>query len=160
MAQAKAGDIVSVHYTGKLTNGTVFDSSAGREPLEFPLGAGMVIKGFDDGILGMEVGEKKTLHIPAHEAYGEADPDYKLTVNRSEMPDDMELEIGGSLNMHQEGGQIVQVTVTDLTETTVTLDGNHPLAGQDLIFDLEMITIKDGSADSAEGLENLLNLKL
>jgi peptidylprolyl isomerase len=160
MAQAKSGDIVSVHYTGKLADGTVFDSSEGREPLEFPVGAGMVIKGFDDGILGMEVGENKILQIPAHEAYGETDPDYKLTVNRSEMPDDMNLEIGMPVNMHQEGGQVVQVTVTDLTETTVTLDGNHPLAGHDLTFHVEVISIKDGSADSAEGLENLLNLKL
>lgn len=142
MAQAKSGDKVAVHYTGKLTDGTVFDSSEGREPLEFELGSGMVIKGFDDGITGMALGEKKSVHIPAEDAYGHSIEENILTIERSTVPPEIELELGLTLNMHQDGtGQVVQVTVTDLTETSVTLDANHPLAGKDLIFDIELIDI-------------------
>jgi FKBP-type peptidyl-prolyl cis-trans isomerase 2 len=142
MAQAKAGDKINVHYTGKLTDGTIFDSSTGREPLEFEIGSGMVIKGFDDGVTGMSVGEKKTIHIPAAEAYGDVNPEHFAVFNKAEIPADIPYEVGMQLNMHQDGtGQVMQVVVVDVTETTITLDANHPLAGKDLIFDLEMVSI-------------------
>jgi len=139
--QAKTGDKVAVHYTGKHTTGEIFDSSEGRTPLEFQLGSGMVIKGFDDGITGMSIGEKKTIHIPAAEAYGEHSPENTVTIERSQIPANIELEIGMNLNMHQDGGYVVEVVVVDLTDTHVTLDANHPLAGKDLIFELELVSI-------------------
>ena len=138
---AKSGDKVSVHYTGKHTTGEIFDSSVGRTPLEFQIGSGMVIKGFDDGVTGMQIGEKKTIHIPAAEAYGEHSPENTVTIERTQIPANIELEIGMSLNMHQDGGHVMEVMVTDLTETHVTLDANHPLAGKDLTFDLELVAI-------------------
>ena len=140
--QAKQGDKVKVHYTGKLTEGIVFDSSEGAEPLEFELGTGQVIEGFDNGILGMTIGEKKTVHIPVNEAYGPADEQNVIKIPRSEIPADMELQIGMVLNMHQDGtGQVMQVAVADFDEEAVVLDGNHPLAGKDLIFDIELVEI-------------------
>jgi peptidylprolyl isomerase len=143
MAQAKAGDTVQVHYTGTLTDGTLFDSSKGREPLEFQLGSGMVIKGFDDGITGMEVGENKTVNIPTEDAYGSASEDMVFTVDRAELPADMPLELGMTLNMHEDGNpQPVPVIVRDLTPDSVTLDANHPLAGQDLTFEIELVGLK------------------
>ena len=142
MAQAKAGDKISVHYTGKLTDGTLFDSSAEREPLEFEIGSGMVIKGFDEGVMGMSVGEKKTVHIPAAEAYGDMNPEHMAVFNKAEIPSDIPYEVGMQLNMHQDGsGQVMPVTVVEVTDTTITLDANHPLAGKDLIFDLELVSI-------------------
>jgi FKBP-type peptidyl-prolyl cis-trans isomerase 2 len=142
MAQVKSGDKINVHYTGKLTDGTLFDSSAGREPLEFEVGSGMVIKGFDEGVTGMSVGEKKTIHIPAAEAYGEVDQNYLAVFNKAEIPTDIPYEVGMQLNMHQDGsGQVMPVTVVEVTDTTITLDANHPLAGKDLIFDLELVSI-------------------
>ena len=142
MAQAKAGDKISVHYTGKLTDGTLFDSSAEREPLEFEIGSGMVIKGFDEGVTGMTVGEKKTVHIPAAEAYGDMNPEHMAVFNKAEIPSDIPYKVGMQLNMHQDGsGQVMPVTVVEVTDMTITLDANHPLAGKDLIFDLELISI-------------------
>lgn len=142
MAQVKSGDKINVHYTGKLTDGTLFDSSAGREPLAFEVGSGMVIKGFDEGVTGMSVGEKKTIHIPAAEAYGDVDPNYLAVFNKAEIPSDIPYEVGMQLNMHQDGtGQVMPVTVVEVTDLTITLDANHPLAGKDLIFDLELVSI-------------------
>ena len=142
MVQAKAGDKISVHYTGKLTDGTLFDSSAEREPLEFEVGSGMVIKGFDEGVTGMSVGEKKTIHIPAAEAYGAVNPEHMAVFPKAEIPADIPYEVGMQLNMHQDGsGQVMPVTVVEVTDTTITLDANHPLAGKDLIFDLELVSI-------------------
>ena len=142
MAQVKSCDKINVHYTGKLTDGTLFDSSEGREPLEFEVGSGMVIKGFDEGVTGMSVGEKKTIHIPAAEAYGDMDPNYLAVFNKAEIPSDIPYEVGMQLNMHQDGtGQVMPVSVVEVTETTITLDANHPLAGKDLIFDLELVSI-------------------
>jgi FKBP-type peptidyl-prolyl cis-trans isomerase 2 len=142
MAQVKSGDKINVHYTGRLTDGTLFDSSEGREPLEFQVGSGMVIKGFDEGVTGMSIGEKKTVYIPATEAYGDMDPNYLAVFNKEEIPSDIPYEVGMQLNMHQDGtGQVMPVAVVEVTDTTITLDANHPLAGKDLIFDLELVSI-------------------
>lgn len=143
MAQAKSGDTVQVHYTGRLNDGTVFDSSEGRDPLEFQLGSGMVIPGFDAGISGMNVGEKKTVNIPSEEGYGPLNEEMIIDVDRAEIPADIPLEVGMTLNMHQDGSeQVIPVTVTDLNDATVTLDANHILAGKDLIFDIELVDVK------------------
>ncbi|MBO0948011.1 FKBP-type peptidyl-prolyl cis-trans isomerase [Fibrella forsythiae] len=142
MAQAQAGDTVQVHYTGTLTDGTLFDSSQGRSPLEFTLGSGQVIKGFDDGITGMSVGEQKTINIPADEAYGSTNEAMIFTLNRSDIPDEIPLEVGMTLNMHEDGNpQPVPVIVRALSDDSVTLDANHPLAGQDLTFEIELVGI-------------------
>lgn len=142
MVQVKSGDKINVHYTGKLTDGTLFDSSKGREPLEFQVGSGMVIKGFDEGVTGMIIGEKKTVHIPVAEAYGDVDSSYLAVFNKEEIPSDIPYEVGMQLNMHQDGtGEVMPVIVVEVTETTITLDANHPLAGKDLIFDLELVSI-------------------
>lgn len=138
---AKTGDKVAVHYTGKHSDGSIFDSSVGRTPLEFQLGSGMVIKGFDDGVTGMNIGDKKTIIIPAVDAYGEHSPENTVTIDRNQIPAHMEIEVGMSLNMHQDGGQVIEVLITNLTETHVTLDANHPLAGRDLTFELELVSI-------------------
>ncbi len=139
---AKKGDKVKVHYTGKLTEGIVFDSSEGAEPLEFELGTGQVIEGFENGILGMVIGEKKTVEIPVHQAYGPSDDQNVIKIPRSEIPAEMELQIGMVLNMHEDGtGQVIPVAVADFDEQSVVLDGNHPLAGKDLIFDIELVEI-------------------
>ena len=142
MKTAKTGDTVQVHYKGTFTNGIQFDSSEGREPLEFQLGAGMVIQGFDDAVTGMGIGEKKQVLLPAAEAYGEADPNLLFTFPRTDLPQDMEIQLGDLLNMHADGnGQEVQVVVTELTDETITVDANHEMAGKDLIFDLELMAI-------------------
>ena len=142
MVQVKSGDIINVHYTGRLTDGTLFDSSEGREPLEFEVGSGMVIKGFDEGVTGMSVGERKTVHISVADAYGEVDSSYLAVFNKAEIPSDIPYEVGMQLNMHQDAsGQVMPVAVVEVTDTTITLDANHPLAGKDLIFDLELISI-------------------
>ncbi|MHA8108016.1 FKBP-type peptidyl-prolyl cis-trans isomerase [Aquirufa sp. A-Brett2-W8] len=141
MSIAKTGDQVAVHYTGKHTDGAIFDSSVGKTPLEFQLGSGMVIKGFDDGVTGMTIGEKKTVLIPAAEAYGEHSPENTVTLERAQVPAHIELEVGASLSMHQDGGHVVEVVITDLTDSYVTLDANHPLAGRDLTFELELVSI-------------------
>ena len=143
MAQAQVGNTVQVHYTGTLTDGTLFDSSQGRAPLEFTLGTGQVIKGFDDGITGMTVGEHKTITIPHDEAYGSANPEMVFTLSRSDLPDEIPLEVGATLNMHEDGNpQPVPVIIRALSDDSVTLDANHPLAGQDLTFQLELVGIR------------------
>lgn len=145
MKQVKSGDKVKVHYHGKLTSGETFDSSQGREPLEFEVGSGMVIKGFDDGVTGMAVGEKKTVTIPANEAYGPANPDMIIDVPKDRFPQDMELEIGMPLGMSDGQGNNYQVVVTEIKEESILLDANHPLAGKDLVFDLELVDIVEKS---------------
>lgn len=145
MQQAKSGDTVKVHYSGRLTDGTTFDSSDGREPLEFKVGNGDVIKGFDDGVEGMAVGDKKTVHISAAEAYGQKEEDRIVNFPRANFPPDMEPEVGMQLNMTNGGGQVIPVVIVDIDGENVTLDANHPLAGQDLIFDIELVDIKGGS---------------
>lgn len=142
MTQAKTGDTVSIHYTGTLTDGSTFDSSAGREPLEFTVGAGHIIPGLDQAIAGMAVGDTKKVDIPADQAYGQRDPNAKQAVPRADIPADIPLEPGTQLQMQTPNGQVVPVMVADVTETEVTLDANHPLAGQDLTFDVELVDIK------------------
>lgn len=145
MAQVKSGDKIKVHYHGKLTNGETFDSSAGREPLAFEVGSGMVIKGFDDGVTGMVVGEKKTIQIPFMDAYGPKNPDMVIEMPKDRFPADMEIELGMPLVMSDGQGQQFQVTIVEIKEVSVMLDANHPLAGQDLTFDLELVEIEGGS---------------
>lgn len=141
MQQVKKGDKVKVHYHGRLTNGETFDSSEGRQPLEFEVGSGSVIKGFDDGVTGMSVGEKKTVNIPVDEAYGQKNPEMLIEMPKDRFPADMELEVGLPLMMSNGEGQNFQVLVHEIQEDSVVLDANHPLAGQDLIFDLELVDI-------------------
>lgn len=145
MQQVKKGDKIKVHYHGRLTSGETFDSSAGREPLEFEVGGGMVIKGFDDGVTGMAIGEKKTITIPFNEAYGPLNPEMIIDMPKDRFPADMELEIGMPLMMSDQEGHQFQVSVTEIKEAVVVLDANHPLAGKDLVFDLELVEIAGGS---------------
>lgn len=141
MAQVKHGDVVRVHYTGKLVSGDQFDSSVGREPLEFTVGAGMMIKGFDDAMPGMAVGEKKTVNIPAAEAYGEKDPNAIIEFPKENVPEDMKLEPGMQLTLSNEAGQPFPVVVVEVKEEVIVLDANHFLAGQELVFDIELIEL-------------------
>jgi peptidylprolyl isomerase len=145
MQQVKSGDKIKVHYHGRLTNGTTFDSSEGREPLAFQVGGGMVIPGFDKGVTGMTVGEKKTITIPADEAYGPAQEEMFMEFPRDRFPEDMKPEIGMQLNMSDGNGQQFPVVIAEVKDDIVILDANHPLAGQDLIFDLELVEIEGGS---------------
>ena len=141
MQQVKSGDTVKVHYHGRLTDGTTFDSSDGREPLEFKVGSGQVIKGFDEGVTGMAVGDKKTISIPPEEAYGPRQEEMVIEFPITNFPPDIKPEVGMTLNMHDENGQELPVVITAISEEAVTLDANHPLAGQDLIFNIELVEI-------------------
>lgn len=140
----KVGDIVSLHYKGTLNDGTIFDSSEGREPLEFEVGSGMVIKGFDDGVMGMAIGEKKAIHIEVDEAYGPSNEQMIFKFDKAGIPGDIPMEIGGTLNMH-DGQQAIPVVIKEIAEDYVLMDANHPLAGQELNFDLEIVAIKGAS---------------
>jgi FKBP-type peptidyl-prolyl cis-trans isomerase 2 len=141
MQQVQNGDKIRVHYHGKLRSGDVFDSSNGREPLEFTVGSGQVIKGFDEGVKGMKVGDKKTIEIPVGEAYGEKEQERMLQFPIEQFPPDLKPEVGMQLMMSDGSGQQLPVTITEVKEDSVVLDANHPLAGQDLIFDLELVEI-------------------
>lgn len=141
MQQIKSGDKVRVHYHGKLTSGETFDSSEGRDPLEFTVGAGQVIKGFDDALMNMGIGEKKTVQIPVEEAYGERRDDMVVNYPVNDFPDDMNPEVGMQLHMSDNMGNTFPVVIVEVTEDIVVLDANHPLAGKDLIFDLEVVSI-------------------
>lgn len=145
MAQAKEGDKVKVHYHGKLRSGETFDSSEGRSPLEFTLGEGQVIKGFDDGVKGMSVGEKKTVEIPVEDAYGAKSQDMIIEFPKEQFPPEMQAEVGQQLMMSNGAGQQFPVTIVEVRDETVLLDANHPLAGQDLIFDIELVEIDSPS---------------
>lgn len=145
MAVAKNGDSVKIHYTGKLDDGTVFDSSAGREPLEFTIGEGQVIPGFEQMVIGMAQGESKTSTIAKDEAYGERRDDMVFKVERTQLPPDLNPEVGQELYMQQQGGYALPVLVVDTDESSVTIDANHPLAGQDLTFDVQLVSIDSPS---------------
>lgn len=141
MQQVKNGDTVKVHYTGRLTDGEVFDSSDGKEPLEFEVGSGMVIKGFDDGVMGMSVGDKKTINIHVNDAYGPKNEEMLIEFSKDRFPPDMVPEVGMPLTMSNGSGQNFRVIITEVKDDAVMLDANHPLAGEDLVFDLELVEI-------------------
>ena len=141
MSQAKSGDTVKVHYTGTLNNGQVFDSSKGREPLQFTLGTGMVIPGFDAAVTDLSPGETVMATIPNAEAYGPYQKEMVAEIEKENIPADFELEVGQRLQMQVPSGEAMAVTITDIKGEVVTLDGNHPLAGQDLTFELELVEI-------------------
>ena len=145
MTQIKSGNTVKLHYTGTLADGTVFDSSEGRDPLEFTVGAGHVIVGLDKALPGMEVGEKKVVEIPAAEAYGAYEEDARQSVPRNQIPPTIELQEGMMLQMQMPSGQSVPVAVAELSEDTVVLDANHRLAGKDLSFAIEIVEIGEAS---------------
>lgn len=140
MQQANAGDTVRIHYTGTLQDGSVFDSSRGRDPLEFTLGSGQVIEGFDQGVSGMQPGEEKTITIPAAQAYGPRHEELIFRVGPEAFPEGMTPEVGQKLQM-SDGQQVMVVTVVDVSPEGITLDANHPLAGEDLTFALELVEI-------------------
>ncbi len=141
MTAAKTGDKVKVHYVGKLDDGTVFDTSHEREPIEFTLGEKEMIPGFENGVVGMEVDETKTVRIPSDEAYGPHHDERMLEIGKDQVPENMELNVGQVLELAADEGQRVIVTVTDIGEETVKLDANHPLAGQDLNFEIKLVEI-------------------
>jgi FKBP-type peptidyl-prolyl cis-trans isomerase 2 len=141
MAEVKAGDTVHLHYTGTLLDGSTFDSSEGREPLQFEVGSGQIIPGLDVAIPGMKVGDKKIVKIGADDAYGQSNPEMRQAVPREGIPADIPLEVGTQLQMQTPDGQAMPVTVVEVDEATVTLDANHALAGKDLQFDIELMKI-------------------
>ncbi len=145
MQQVKNGDKVRVHYHGKLTNGETFDSSNGCEPLEFEVGSGKVIKGFDAGVTGMKVGEKKSINIPVDEAYGPLNPAMMIEYPKTQFPKDMPLELEMPLIMSSASGEQIEVKISEIKEEVIILNANHPLAGKELIFDLELVEIVGGS---------------
>ena len=141
MQQVKNGDTVKVHYHGKLTDGSTFDSSEGKDPLEFTVGSGQVIKGFDDAMVNMEVGEKKTVQIPVDHAYGERNEDMIMEYPKTEFPADMTPEVGMELHMSDNAGNVFPVVIAEVKDESVLLDANHPLAGEDLTFEIELVSI-------------------
>lgn len=147
MTKAKAGDTASIHYTGKFDDGQTFDSSEGREPLQFTVGAGEIIPGLDKEIEGMEVGEKKTVKIAAEDAYGQHDPARLRAFPRSDIPENIPLEPGIQLQMQTPDGQMMIVTVAEVTDDEVILDANHPLAGKDLTFEVELVAVDEVKED-------------
>ncbi len=143
MSQVKANDTVKVHYTGKLADGQVFDSSVERgEPIEFTMGQGQLIPGFEKGLIDMKVNEKKTINIPKEEAYGEPREELVQEVQKSQLPEEIKPEVGMGLVSKSPDGQEMNLVVKDVKEETIVVDGNHPLAGKDLVFDLEVVEIK------------------
>jgi peptidylprolyl isomerase len=143
MTQAKIGDLVAIHYTGKLEDGTVFDSSRDRDPLEFALGSGQVIPGFEAAVMGMSIGESKTEVIPSEQAYGPYRDEMVMVVDRQQIPAEIPLDVGLQLQLQGPDGQAVPVLVTDFSDSNVTLDANHPLAGETLIFDIELVGVQN-----------------
>ena len=151
MAQAKEGDVVRVHYTGKLEDGTVFDTSAEQAPLEFTIGDGQIIPGFEKAVIGMEPGETKTARISPEEAYGPRRDDMTLTVDREQFPEEINPEPGQQLQVQQPDGRAAIVVVSEVSESTVTLDANHPLAGQPLTFDIQLVEVVRAAPEQAAG---------
>lgn len=141
MTEVKSGDTVRIHYVGTLIDGNQFDSSQGREPLEFVVGSGQIIPGLDQALPGMSVGDTKTVNVPATEAYGQADPNARQSIPREQIPADIPVEIGTQLQMQTRDGRTVGVTVIEATDESVVLDANHPLAGKDLTFAIELVSI-------------------
>ena len=142
--EVKTGDKVRVHYSGRLLDGTLFDSSEGREPLEFTVGAGQMIKGFDAGVQGMRVGDRKTIQIPPEEAYGHRDEEAIIEFPSENVPSDMTLEPGMQLTLRNQYGQPVPVVVLEVKADVIIMDANHMLAGQELVFEVELVEIVGG----------------
>jgi len=143
MSLVKENDTVKVHYTGKLADGQVFDSSEGKEPIEFTLGQGQLIPGFEKGLIDMKLNEKKTINIPKDEAYGDSREDLIQEVQKSELPEEIKPEVGMGLVSKSQDGREMNLVVAEVKEESIVVDGNHPLAGKDLIFDLEVVEIKE-----------------
>ena len=141
MVQAQSGNTVKVHYTGRLDDNSVFDSSEGRDPLEFTVGQGQVIEGFDRAVLCLETGQSTTIRIEPQDAYGERHEQLVFNINRGELPQDIDPQLNQRFQMRNEAGQELVVTVTDLSDTMVTFDGNHPLAGKALTFDIQLVAV-------------------
>lgn len=141
MQQAQSGDRVRVHYTGTLADGSEFDSSRGRDPLEFTLGGNQIIPGFDQAVTGMAIGESKKVTIDSNEAYGPRRDELVAQVERSQIPDEIALEIGNRVQASGPNDQVIDLTIVEVGEETVTLDANHPLAGKELIFEIELVEI-------------------
>lgn len=141
MPEAKKGDTVKVHYTGKLGDGTVFDTSADREPLEFIVGTGAVIPGFELAVIGLQPGESRETTIDADNAYGRRNGDLVTEVKREQLPQDLQVSVGQQLQVGMANGQNAIVLVTDVSDASITIDANHPLAGQDLTFSIELVEI-------------------
>ena len=145
MTQVKTGDTVHIHYTGTLNDGTTFDSSEGREPLTFEVGSGQIIPGLDSAIPGMTVGDKKTVNVACDDAYGQMNPAMRQDVPRADIPAEIPLEVGSRLQMQTQDGQVIPVTVAAVEEESVTLNANHPLAGEDLTFNIELVKIGEAA---------------
>jgi len=142
MSQVKENDTVKVHYTGKLADGQVFDTSEGKEPIEFTLGQGQLIPGFEKGLIDMKVNEKKTVTIPKDEAYGEPRQELIQEVQKDQLPEEIKPEVGMGLVSKTPDGREMNLVVAEVKDETIVVDGNHPLAGKDLVFDLEVVEIK------------------
>ncbi|MGK0421012.1 MAG: FKBP-type peptidyl-prolyl cis-trans isomerase SlpA [Polaribacter sp.] len=145
MNQVKENNTVKVNYTGKLADGQVFDSSEGKEPIEFTLGQGQLIPGFEKGLIDMKLNEKKTITVAKEEAYGDVNKDLIQEVKKTELPQDMTPEVGMGLVSKSPDGQEMNLMVVEVKEESIVIDGNHPLAGKDLVFDLEVIEIKEAT---------------
>ena len=143
MSQVKENNTVKVHYTGKLADGQVFDTSEGKEPIEFVLGQGRLIPGFEKGLIDMKLNEKKTINIAKEEAYGEVNDQLIQEVDKANLPQDMEPKVGMGLVSKSPEGQEMNLMIIEVKEESVVIDGNHPLAGRDLVFDLEVVEIKE-----------------
>lgn len=141
MGTAQIGNTVKVHYTGKLDGGEVFDSSAGRDPLEFKIGSGNLIEGFEKGVIGMGVGDTKAITITPEEGYGKSLDELILTIGRENIPDDIPVQVGQQVQLSSSAGSPINAIMTEVSDESVTLDANHPLAGQTLFFDLELMEI-------------------
>ncbi len=142
MQQVKNGDTVRVHYHGKLDDGSTFDSSQGRDPLEFTVGSGQVIKGFDQALVDMKIGEKKSVHIPVDQAYGQRNQEMVMEYPKKDFPPEMEPQVGMELQLSDNNGQVFPVVISEIRPESVMLDANHPLAGKDLLFEIELVSIK------------------
>lgn len=143
MSVAKINDKVKVHYTGKLSTGEVFDTSEGKAPLEFTLGSGQVIPGFDNGITGMNIDEEKTINIPCADAYGKVKEELIQKVPKNQLPPEIKAEVGMRLASRTPDGQEIPLVVTEVTEDSITVDANHPLAGKDLVFEVKLVEINE-----------------